>query len=224
MTRKIGLIAAMPEELEALKEAVLDLPGEIILSLSGIGKVNAARAAVEMILKEQPDCIINSGVAGGMVDGMSPGDIVISGQVAYHDVWCGDGNAMGQLYGFPQRFDSDPALVRLAGKALDDMKDNLGVNAYFGLICSGDQFFISLKEDERIRSIYPDVLAADMESGAIAQICHIYGVPFINCRVLSDIHTSAEVQKATYKNFLTDINGAKFEFLKEFLALCTKSF
>lgn len=221
---KIGIIAAMPEELKALEEAVKDLQGDIVLSLSGIGKVNAARAGVEMILKERPDCIINSGVAGGMVAGMHPGDIVISERTAYHDVWCGEGCEVGQFQGLPRFFKSDERLVGIARETLDKMAGCIGVSSYFGLITSGDQFFVSLEEDERIRGIYPDVLAADMESGALAQICHIYGIPFINCRVLSDIHTSMEIQKATYNDFLTEINGAKFEFLKEFLVLCTESF
>lgn len=221
---KIGIIAAMPEELEALKEAVKDIQGDIVLSLSGIGKVNAARAGVEMILKERPDCIINSGVAGGMVEGMHPGDIVISERVAYHDVWCGNDCGMGRIAGLPQYFISDKRLVETARKTLENMGGSIGVASYFGLVTSGDQFFISLEEDARIRNLYPDVLAADMESGALAQICHLYGVPFINCRVLSDIHTTAEIQKATYDDFLTEIDGAKFEFLKVFLALCTELF
>lgn len=221
--KKVGIIVAMPEELEALKEAVTNIHGNIVLSLSGIGKVNAARAGVEMILREKPDCIINSGVAGGMVAGMRPGDIVISESVAYHDVWCGDGCEVGQVAGFPRIFLSDTCLVAAARKTLERMRGRISATSYFGLVASGDQFFISLEEDSRIRNLYPDVLAADMESGALAQICHIYGVPFINCRVLSDIHTTSEIQKATYNDFLAEINGAKFEFLKEFLALCTGS-
>lgn len=220
---KLGIIVAMPEEYDALKEVVDGISGDIVLSISGIGKVNAARAGVEMILGERPDFIINSGVAGGMVEGMKPGDIVISDRVAYHDVWCGEECGIGRLPGFPRFFHSDGRLIGLAQETLDRMRDRLGVSSYVGLISSGDQFFISLEEDDRIRGLYPDVLAADMESGALAQICHIYKVPFINCRVLSDIHTSEAVQKATYGDFMTEINGAKFEFLKEFLSLCTKS-
>ena len=38
----------------------------IILMQCGIGKVNAAAGAVELIRNFEPDCIISTGVAGGI--------------------------------------------------------------------------------------------------------------------------------------------------------------
>ena len=58
---KIGVIVAMESEYEALLNA-----GVENVVKAGIGKVNAARATAELILTERPDCIINSGVAGGI--------------------------------------------------------------------------------------------------------------------------------------------------------------
>ncbi len=220
---KIAVIVAMDAEYEPLIKAIAGMPGDIIVRKSGIGKVNAARCATELILQQKPDCIINTGVAGGMVEGMSTGDLVIASQVAYHDVWCGPGIEMGKVESFPQRFDADPKLLSLVPQAIEEMNKVKQRKTYTGLICSGDQFFISIEEDNRIRSLYPDVLAADMESGALAQVCHYYGVPFINCRVLSDIHTSEEVQKATYFDFITNIDAPRFIFLTRFLDLCIKS-
>ena len=69
---KAGIIVAMQSEYDALREA-----GVASVVLSGIGKASAARAATELILTEHPDCIINSGVAGGLKDFIvKAGDVV----------------------------------------------------------------------------------------------------------------------------------------------------
>ncbi len=109
---KIGLIGAMEEEVEILKnklenrqdkkiaESVFylgDLDGhEIILLQSGIGKVNAAVGTTLMIHVFQPDYIINTGSAGGFDPRLSVGDVVIGSEVRHHDV---DVTVFGYEYG-----------------------------------------------------------------------------------------------------------------------------
>ena len=54
-----------------------------------------------------------------------------------------------------------------------------------GLIVTCDQFV----KDERRHAIlndFPDALCVEMEGGAIAQVCHLNGVPFVIVRVISD--------------------------------------
>ncbi|HOH96664.1 MAG TPA: 5'-methylthioadenosine/S-adenosylhomocysteine nucleosidase, partial [Candidatus Enterocola sp.] len=90
---KIGIIVAMTKEYELVKSTLQNttekevhkfkfctgLLGEkkIILMKSGIGKVNAAVASIEMIEIYSPDCIINTGVAGGIDRNVNVADIVI---------------------------------------------------------------------------------------------------------------------------------------------------
>lgn len=57
----------------------------------GIGKVNAAAGTVELIRNFQPDCIISTGVAGGIDSELNVMDVVVSRNIVYHDVWCGEG-------------------------------------------------------------------------------------------------------------------------------------
>ena len=200
---KTGLIVAMTSEYEALRRA--GVPGVI---KSGIGKADAARAATEFILTEHPDCIINSGCAGGVGAGLNVVDIVIGGQTAYHDVWCGEGNLPGQVQGLPQRFDADPALLRAALS----LQTSQPVRS--GLICTGDQFLTDAEDDARVLEIYPDALACDMESAAIAQVCLHYGVPFLSFRMISDVHGSGQDATALYKDFWTKVADDSFSFLK----------
>ena len=89
---KVGVITAMSSEYnEMLKLLGGKAEGEIagnciIVRESGIGKVNAAVKTVELIRDERPDCIISTGVAGGMGQGVRIMDIVAGREIVYHDV------------------------------------------------------------------------------------------------------------------------------------------
>ena len=203
---KAGLIVAMTSEYEALRRAGVD--GVV---RSGIGKAGAARAATEFILQEHPDCIINSGCAGGIGADVRMFDIVVGSQYAYHDVDCGDGFLPGQLQGEPQRFDADPALLQTA------LSVQAGRPLHAGLICSGDQFLTTPEDDARVLGIYPDALACDMESTAVAQVCRHYGVPFLSFRMISDVHRSHEEAEAGYRDFWERIADDSFTFVRQLL-------
>ena len=155
-------------------------PNEAVLSETGIGKVNAAVGAVEMIREWRPDCLISTGVAGGIDASLEVMDVVAGAEVVYHDVDCGPGNEPGQVQGLPPSYFGDPRLLECAKSVHAEAK------VAAGLICSGDQFVESREQSEAIKARHPAGLAVDMESGALAQVCHIYGVPFLSFRILSD--------------------------------------
>ena len=200
-----GLIVAMASEFEALRRAGVE--GVV---KSGIGKVEAARTTTEMILRDRPDCIINSGCAGGLSAGIGIGDIVLGAQTAYHDVWCGEGNLRGQVQGLPPRFDADPTLLQ-AARGLQ-----AGHCLHSGLICSGDLFVTQAEEEDRILAIHPDALACDMESAAIAQVCLYYGVPFLSFRIISDTR-SGSGRETVYQDFWKALSDESFAFVRELL-------
>ena len=205
---KTGLIVAMASEYEALRRA-----GVPDVVQSGIGKAGAARAATELILQERPDCIINSGCAGGVAPGLRVFDIVLGARTAYHDVWCGEGNLPGQIQGLPQCFEADPALLRTALS----LQDRHPLRS--GLICTGDQFLTTPEDDARVLGIYPDALACDMESAAIAQVCRHYGVPFLSFRLISDVHGSKEETETAYRDFWKQISDDSFTFLRHLIEI-----
>ena len=98
---KYGIICAMEEEIKTLVEKLADkqeqsiadmkyytgtINGhEVVLVQSGIGKVQAAVNTAFLANNFHVDCIINSGSAGGIGDGMHVGDVVLSTGTAYHD-------------------------------------------------------------------------------------------------------------------------------------------
>ena len=223
---KIGIIAAMSSEykqvaqlLENKKEYTEGIyeytegtirNNTIILTKCGIGKVNAAVGAVELIRTFQPDCIISTGVAVGIDKCLKVMDVVASAQIVYHDVWCGEGNAYGQIQGMPTFFEGNKTLFDCA-ISLDTETPIHG-----GLICSGDKFITDREELDVIKGNFPEGLAVDMESGSLAQICYLYKIPFISFRIISDT-PGAENHWEQYTNFWGEMANRSFGVTKAFL-------
>ena len=185
---------------------------EIVLWRSGIGKVNAALGTQQLILEEKPDCIINTGVAGGIDCDERVMDIVVAEACAYHDVWCGEPNAKGQVQGMPERFACDPELVAKARPFAQ----------HTGLLLTGDQFLTHEEKLRQIKADFPDGLAVDMESCAIAHTCHIHRIPFLAIRILSDIPAAAKTTAddiAQYRDFWDLMADRSFLTIKQFLEI-----
>lgn len=212
MMRKTGIICAMESELELLRDA--GFGDNVRFVLSGMGKVNAALCAEGLIRDFSADAVISTGVAGSFADGIREGDMIVASSTAYHDMWCGHGCLMGQLQGFPQRFDCDRELVADALRYAPQARE--------GLIITGDQFYLHEAEDRRQRELYPDALAVDMESAAIAQVCHIRKVPFLSVRIISDTHNDGH-QNENYRNFWERDSREAFGPLADMLLMLTKN-
>lgn len=81
---------------------------DVVLARSGLGKVCAAVGVLELIKNFAPDCVINTGVAGGIDVKTRVMDVVAGESVVYHDVWCGEPNLYGQVQGLPACFAGSP--------------------------------------------------------------------------------------------------------------------
>ena len=212
---KIGVIVAMDKELQQLQH--LFDSNRIIVEKCGIGKVNAAIGASEMIRKHQPDVIISSGCAGGNGDDINVQDVVVAREVCYHDVYCGmaidSSTVYGQVQGMPARFQADPTLLE---KARDLSFTTHHLSLHEGLTVTGDWFVDSKEKMRSIIEKFPEAKAVDMESAAIAQTCYIYKVPFISFRVISDIPLR-DTQAAMYHDFWATIAENSFQVTKSFI-------
>ncbi len=182
---------------------------QVIATQCGIGKVNGAVGALTLIDTFAPDAIINTGIAGGTGNGAGVLDVVIGTEVAYHDVWCGPGNAPGQVQGLPERFAGATELF-----GTDRLKTDHKVK--FGLIASGDKFITTPADLEALMAVQPSAIAIDMESGAIAQVCHIKNVPFLAVRVVSDT-PGVENHLEQYGDFWTLAPNSTFGVLNRLL-------
>lgn len=204
--KKIGIIVAMDKEYEQLSK-VFEGRTDIVLQKCGIGKVNAAVGATEMLRDHQPDLIVSSGCAGGASTSLEVMDVVAASSCAYHDVYCGDNATYGQVLGMPARFEAPQALI---DKALQIPR----VKA--GLTVSGDWFVDSKEKMREILDHFPEAMAVDMESCAIAQVCHRYAVPFISFRVISDIPLK-DTKASQYFDFWDRVAEDSFEVTLRFV-------
>lgn len=189
-------------------------PHEVFLCETGIGKVNAALGAAEVLHAYRADCLVSTGVAGGIDPSLRVMDAVVATEVAYHDVDCGPGNEPGQVQGLPPRFACDARLVAAARDAAARLGSAARVS--FGLVCSGDRFVSSRADLAGIRAAFPDGLAVEMESGALAQTCLLFGVPFLGIRIVSDT-PGADGHVRQYEDFWGEMARRSFAVTRAFL-------
>jgi len=198
---KVAVVGAMEEEVELLREEIKDARAvviancefiegtigdkEVVLVKCGIGKVNAAMATTLLLENFKPDVVLNTGSAGGFLESLEVGTIVISDEVRHHDVdVTAFGYEHGQVPDLPAAYIADKKLVELAIAATAEIGEHAHAN---GLIASGDSFMSDPVRVGKIKEIFPTMIAADMEAAALAQVCHQYKTPFVVIRALSDI-------------------------------------
>lgn len=146
-----------------------------IAVLCGTGKVNAAMACTELLIKSAPDCVINFGLSGA-VNGVHRHEIVLGKTFIEHD------------------FDLTPLGYKLGEKPSqtyiyhgDDMLNKrLGdENTALCNFVTGDCFVTSAQLRDKLIAEF-DANCCDMETAAIASVCHDFNTPFASLRYLSD--------------------------------------
>lgn len=162
----------------------------VILSQSGVGKVNAAINTQYIIDKYEPDLIINTGIAGGLDSSLEVRDIVIGTELVQHDF---DVTAIGYARGYmctginpnkPTIFYSDKELVEKYEYAVKACVPQIKVHR--GIIASGDVFVSDNERKKTIKKIF-NAAAVEMEGAAIAQTAAKNDIPFIIVRAISDL-------------------------------------
>lgn len=197
----IGIIGAMQQEIDILRAQITNLSEDqhgpvtlytgqlaghdVALVLSGVGKTAAAIATTLLIDRYQPNCIINTGSAGGYASELNIGDLVISSEVRHHDVdLTAFGFEIGQGFNFPAAFAADSRLIEQAQVAAAKQTE---LQHKIGLICSGDSFMDCPERVAKAREHFPEMIAVEMEGATIGQVCHLFKTPFVVIRALSDI-------------------------------------
>ncbi|MCU4676693.1 5'-methylthioadenosine/S-adenosylhomocysteine nucleosidase [Catenovulum sp. 2E275] len=228
---KIAIIGAMEQEVAILRGQLDNLHTEehgpckiytgilagheVVLVQSGVGKTAAAMATTLLLDNHKPDFVLNTGSAGGFASELNVGDLVISNQVRHHDVdLTAFGFEIGQGFGFPAAFESDPALIERAQKAAAQQTD---LQTKVGLICSGDSFMACPEKVAMARQHFPQMIAVEMEAAAIAQICAQFKTPFVVVRALSDI--AGKESHGSFESFLEQAAKHSSQLVVDFIRL-----
>ncbi|MCL2215097.1 MAG: 5'-methylthioadenosine/adenosylhomocysteine nucleosidase [Treponema sp.] len=217
----IGIIGAMEDEISLLCKEIGNLNTlkihmfefrtgviygkDVTILRCDVGKVNAAVGCALMIQQFKPDCVINTGSAGGINPSLTVGDAILSSGLIYHDVDVTAFNYLpGQVPRQPQIFPVDEKLVKYAEDSVNELKrENIlpdSFNHRRGIIGSGDIFMHESERIAEVRRIFPDIAAVEMEGAAIAHCCNLLSVPVLVIRALSDV--AGTQSPVSFKEFL----------------------
>jgi len=168
---------------------------EIILSTTGIGKVNAASAATLLLERFTPELMINTGCGGAFPGcGLGVGDLAVADSDCFADegVQAPGGWRGLDLIGIPvyegrgeRIFNWLPLGAGVAEGALQCARAH-GFQAQLGPFltvstCSGT----AARAKELLRR-FPGI-CENMEGAAVAQVALIYGVPLLEVRGISNM-------------------------------------
>ena len=216
-----GIIVAMESERDTLLAHMKDIrearvydmtfyigllgEKEVVLAQSGVGKVNAAFGTLAMIERYAPSLILNTGVAGGLAEGIAQGDVAVAENLVQHDMDTSPlGDPVGYISGIGKVYlPCDETLVSAAMRAAE----KLGYKAYRGTVASGDAFIGTSEARTRILTNFESAVSCEMEGASCAHVAYRAGIPFAAVRTISDsangdapMDFSAFVMEAAKKN------------------------
>lgn len=191
---KIGLVVADCDEYKPLEDYIKSLNFEALKILGrtghhfkirekeifsvccGIGKVNAAAAAVKLI-DLGCDLILNFGLSGG-ISGVCKSDFVAPDRFVEHDfdLTC-LGYSQCEKPGQKYIYDADIKVVEIIKKLFPFVKSGTAV--------SGDRFICSDAKRINLKQAL-SATSCDMETAAIAYVCYASNIPFASLRKISD--------------------------------------
>ncbi len=141
-----------------------------------IGKVNAATATTMLIDKFSPDCIMNIGLSGG-VKGVNRGTVFAGTSFTECDFDLGAlGRPLGEKPGQEYVYEADKALLDAIPEEMEIRRLKCG---------TGDYFLTKDSQKEEYHNLF-GINTFDMETGAIASVCHCCDVPMLSIRKVSD--------------------------------------
>ncbi len=233
--KAIGIIGAMDVEVNTLKNVIDGLVTENVSGIEfysgkingtktvvaecGIGKVNAAICAEIMAVKYNVSAIINTGIGGGIGEGLQVGDLVIASGLVQHDF---DVSPFGYAKGYmfrgskdkPTVYETDAKLNGLIKRAAQGHIDTEKLKS--GIIATGDMFVADRDKKTEIRNTF-NALVAEMEGGAVAQTAAASGIPFAVVRAISDLADGEGCE--TYEVFEEETARLSAKIIESFLGL-----
>lgn len=228
--KKIGIIAAMQEEMNAIKEIMTNITEKQIYELTfiegkingkdcvlvqcGVGKVNSSRVTQILIENFDIEYIINIGSAGAATNELEIGDIVIGKKLVQHDFdITAFGHKKGYISNVGESIKSDETLIEKFKKVIAEKEDK-DYKIKIGTIASGDIFCTEATMKEKINNKF-EADAIEMEGAAIAQVCYLDKIPFIIVRSISDSPNGNN--NITFEKYLELASKRCSEIIKKFI-------
>lgn len=226
----IGLIFAMEDEIKALKKIVANIStfhsgffkyfifqvnnNEYVATFSGIGKANASACVIDMVKTFSIKKILNIGSCGSCDMNLNVFDVVLVEKNYYLDV---DATAFGYEYG---QVPKEKPFYEANNIFSDEIEKMLNKNniIYKKKNCGTADSFISLNNYKKIdKTLLKKVSCIDMESTAIAQICHKNDVSYCFLKVISDSLFTSNKSNDEFKTNMKKVSNICTNLLETFL-------
>lgn len=177
---------------------------KVVVVYSRVGKVAASATVTTLILEFNVSELIFTGVAGGIHADVKIGDIVLGQSLIQHDM---NAQPLFPAYEIPMLgkayFEADSSQLEVATTAILEILEEQHMHnvisekdldkfnihqpqLHVGLIGSGDLFFSTNSQKEKLQQNLPEILCVEMEGAAVAQVCYEFDIPFIIIRTISD--------------------------------------
>ena len=134
----------------------------VVVAECGVGREAAARGVEALIEAHEPAMVISAGFAGGLVDGLARGDIVLADGVVAPD---------------GERLAIDLRISREAAAATRGL--------HIGRLATVDQIVRTGQEKRRLGRDRQAIIV-DMETFGVAEVCRRHATPLLSVRVISD--------------------------------------
>lgn len=195
---------------------------EVILAVTGIGKVNAASAATVLLERFSPELLINTGCGGAFPGcGLSVGELAVAGSESFADegVQTPEGWRGLDLIGIPvfqwrgePIFNRMPLCAELAEGALACAREHgfRGMAGPFLTVstCSG-----TASRGEELLRRFPGI-CENMEGAALAQVALIYGIPFLEVRGISNLVEDRDLARWDLKGAVAQVQRFLLTYLQ----------
>lgn len=211
----IGIIGAMPEEIEQLRSRMSDLVQEtilqrqfyrgqlagksVVLVQSGIGKTRSAITATTLVNRFDVGGLVVTGVAGALRSGLHTGDVIVACEGREHDFGVAkpDGFELGLPFLPGQDYRPIAARSELYDLALQLAGQNRlqlvgggaqavrNPEAVAGIVATGDVFV----DDANLRDRIHRLTGADvveMEGTSVLRVAEDAEIPCVLVRTVSD--------------------------------------
>lgn len=195
---------------------------DVILAVTGIGKVNAASAATVLLERFTPRLFINTGCGGAFAgSGLAVGELAIASEECFPEegVETPAGWRGLDLIGIPlclgpggPVFNRVPLDAELAAGALTCAGQN-GFRAVLGPFhtvstCSGT----AARGEELLRRA--PAICENMEGGALAQVALVYGVRFLEVRGISNLVEDRNLSRWDLQHAVSEAQRFLLNFLE----------
>jgi futalosine hydrolase len=225
----IIVTASTPMELSLLSEAASARPvegvghlqahlgvlggREVILAVTGIGKVNAACATTLLLERFRPEFLVNTGCGGAFVHcGLAVGGVAVAESESFADegVQTPEGWMGLELIGIPvcqaggeRIFNRIPLSAELAAGAMACL-DQHGFSGRSGPFLTVSTCSGSAGSASELLRRFPGI-CENMEGAAVAQVALIYGVPLLEVRGISNLVEDRDLARWDLKRAVAEV-------------------